>query len=296
MIPGKFAYLPARSVAEAVDALGRHPDEAKLLAGGQSLIPMMKLRLAAPEILVDISQISELAYVREENGHLAIGALTRESDLESSDLVAARYPMLVDTCAVIADPIVRNLATVGGNLAHADPANDHPATMLALRAELVATGPNGTRTIPVDDFFVDTFTTSLEPSEILTEIRIPIPKPNSGGSYFKFERKVGDYGVAGAGAYVVLGGDGRIEQVGIGLTNVGPKPLRARDAETLLAGQALTEDVLRAAAARAAAASDPVSDLRGPAEYKRAVLRTMTFRALNRAVERAQQGQNGGGA
>jgi carbon-monoxide dehydrogenase medium subunit len=183
MIPGAFDYVAARTVQEAVDLLGRHPDEAKLLAGGQSLIPMMKLRLAAPEILVDIGRLADLAYVRDEGGHLAIGAMTRERDLEGSTLVAERYPMVVETCEVIADPIVRNLATVGGNLAHADPANDHPATMLALRAELVATGPNGTRTIPIDDFFVDTFTTALEPAEILTEIRIPAPGPRSGGAY-----------------------------------------------------------------------------------------------------------------
>ena len=290
MIPGKFAYLTARTVSEAVDVLGRHSDEAKLLAGGQSLIPMMKLRLAAPEILVDISQIGDLAYVREEHGHLVIGALTRESDLETDALVGERYPMLVDTCRVIADPIVRNLATVGGNLAHADPANDHPATMLALRAQVVATGPNGTRTIPIDDFFVDTFETALEPAEILTAIRVPSPVEHSGGAYLKLERKVGDYGIAGAGAYIVLDGNGRVQQAGIGLTNVGPKPLRAADAESFLAGEMPTEENLRGAAERAAAASEPTSDLRGPAEYKRAIVRTLTFRALGRAVERAQNG------
>src|SRR5215207_7918725 len=151
MIPARFDYVAARTVSEAVELLARHGDEAKLLAGGQSLIPIMKLRLAEPAVLVDISRIPELAYVREENGHLAIGALTREADLETSALVAERYPILRETAEVIADPLVRNLATVGGNLAHADPANDHPATMLAVRAELVAIGPNGTRTITVDD-------------------------------------------------------------------------------------------------------------------------------------------------
>jgi carbon-monoxide dehydrogenase medium subunit len=195
---------------------------------------------------------------------------------------------------VIADPIVRNLATVGGNLAHGDPANDHPATMLALRAEVAATGPNGARVIPIDDFFVDTFETALAPAEILTEIRIPAPQPHSGGAYYKFERKVGDYGIAGAAAYIVLDENGRVSQAGIGLTNVGPKPLRAADAESALIGQAPTEDLLRAAAEQAAAGSDPVGDTRGPVEYKRAVLRTMTFRALTRAVERARGAENGG--
>ena len=226
MIPGKFEYVAARSVAEAVQALAQHPDEAKLLAGGQSLIPLMRFRLAEPQILVDISRVGDLAYIHEEDGHLAIGALTREADLETSALVKRRYPILTDTTEVIADPLVRNLATVGGNLAHADPANDHPATMLALRAQLVATGPNGTRVIPVDSFFVDLFTTVLEPAEILTEIRIPAPPPRSGGAYLKFERKVGDYGIAEAGAYVGLGEDGRVAQVGIGLTNAAPKPIR----------------------------------------------------------------------
>jgi carbon-monoxide dehydrogenase medium subunit len=296
MIPGKFAYVAARTVQEAIDVLGRHPDEAKLLAGGQSLIPMMKLRLAAPEILVDISQLADLAQVREENGQLVIGALTRESDLETDPLVTSRYPMLADTCQVIADPIVRNLATVGGNLAHADPANDHPATMLALRAEIVATGPDGARTIPIDDFFVDTFTTVLGPAEILTAIRVPAPTEHSGGAYLKLERKVGDYGIAGAGAYLVLDGNGKVRQAGIGLTNVGPTPIRARDAETFLMGLMPTEENLRGAAERAAAASQPVSDLRGPAEYKRAVVRTLTFRALSKAAERAQHGSQNGHA
>lgn len=292
MIPGKFAYVAARTLQEAIDVLGRHPDEAKLLAGGQSLIPMMKLRLAAPEILVDISQLADLSQVREEDGHLVIGALARESDLETDTLATSRYPMLVDTCQVIADPIVRNLATVGGNLAHADPANDHPATMLALRAQIVATGPDGVRTIPVDDFFVDTFTTALEPAEILTAIRVPAPVEHSGGAYLKLERKVGDYGIAGVGAYLVLDGNGRVAQAGIGLTNVGPTPIRAREAETFLSGQMPTEENLRGAAERAAAASEPTSDLRGPAEYKRAVVRTLTIRALSKAVERAQNGHD----
>jgi carbon-monoxide dehydrogenase medium subunit len=291
MIPARFDYVAARSVSEAVELLATHGDEAKLLAGGQSLIPIMKLRLAEPAILVDISRLADLAYVREENGHLAIGALTREADLEASPLIAGRYPILRETAEVIADPLVRNLATVGGNLAHADPANDHPATMLAVRAEIVATGPNGTRVIPIDGLFVDLLTTALEPGEVLTEIRVPAPPPRSGGAYLKLERKVGDYAVAGTAAFVVLGEDGRVAQAGIGLTNAGSTPVRAADAEALLVGEQPTEDVLRAVAERAAAAADPPTDLRGPAEYKRAVTRTLTMRALARAVERAQDGR-----
>jgi aerobic carbon-monoxide dehydrogenase medium subunit len=288
MIPARFDYVAARTVAEALEALARQPDEAKVLAGGQSLIPLMKLRLAEPATLVDISRIADLAYIREEDGHLAIGALTREADLEANELVARRYPIFLDTTEVIADPVVRNLATVGGNLAHADPANDHPAAMLAVRAELVVTGPNGTRTIPIDSFFLGAFTTALEPVEILTEIRVPAPPPRSGGAYSKLERKVGDYGIAGTAAHVVLDDSGRLARVGLGLTNAGPTPIRPVEAEQLLTGQLPTEETLRAAAERAAAAADPVSDLRGPAEYKRAVTRTLTMRVLARAVERAQ--------
>ncbi len=292
MIPGTFRYLAARTVEEAVEALARQPDEAKVLAGGQSLIPLMKLRLAQPEVLVDISRLDRLAYIREEDGHLAIGALTPEADLEHSELAAQRYPILVETSEVIADPIVRNLATVGGNLAHADPANDHPATMLALRAEVVAIGPNGARHIPIDEFFVTMFTTALEPTEILAEIRVPAPPPRSGGAYLKLERKVGDYAIAGAAVFVALDEDGRVARAGIGLTNAGPAPMRAAEAEQMLVGQTPTEETLRAAAERAAAAADPSDDLRGPADYKRAMIRTLVFRALGRALARAQHGRS----
>ena len=288
MIPGPFEYHAAGSVPDAIALLERYGEDAKLIAGGQSLIPLMRFRLAQPAHLVDIGRIDGLAYVREGDGYLQIGATTREADLEDSPLVAGRYPILTDASSVIADPIVRNLATVGGNVAHADPANDHPAVMLAVRAEVVAEGPRGRRTIAIDDFFLDTFTTALGPDELLVEIRIPQPKPGSGGAYVKLERKVGDYAIAGVAVYVVLNGQGRFEQVGIGLTNVGPTPIRAAQAEGALLGQAPDEATLRQAGELAAQAAQPVSDLRGPADYKRAVVRTLTVRALRRAVERAQ--------
>ncbi|MGN6813161.1 MAG: FAD binding domain-containing protein, partial [Thermomicrobiales bacterium] len=183
MIPGAFTYLTPRSVPEALGFMQEHGDEAKILAGGQSLIPLMRFRLAEPKYLIDINKIAGLSGVTMRDGYLAIGALTREVELHNSPLIREHFPLLTDTAEVVADPLVRNLATVGGNLAHADPANDHPAAMLALRADIVATGPRGERVVPIDNFFVDIFTTSLAPDELLTEIRIPLPPAHSGGAY-----------------------------------------------------------------------------------------------------------------
>ena len=188
MIPAAFEYLRPKTIPEAIGFLQQYGEDAKILSGGQSLIPMMKFRLARPAYLVDINRISGLSYIREEGGYLRIGGLTREADLEGSRLIHEKYPILADTSRVIADPQIRNLATLAGNLAHGDPANDHPATMLALRAEIVATGPQGERVLPIDGFFVTLFTTQLEHGEIVTEIRIPIPPARSGGAYFKLER------------------------------------------------------------------------------------------------------------
>src|SRR3974390_3193198 len=189
MIPASFEYLRPNTIPEAISLLQRYGDDAKILSGGQSLIPMMKFRLARPAYLIDINRIAGLSDIREEDGYLRIGGLTREADLEHSSLIHGKYPLLADTSRVIADPQIRNMATLAGNLAHGDPANDHPATMLALRAEVVASGPNGERVLPIDGFFVTLFTTQLEHDEIITEIRIPIPPPRSGGAYFKLERK-----------------------------------------------------------------------------------------------------------
>jgi len=287
MIPGAFAYHAPTSVSQALDLLSGYAGEAKILSGGQSLIPLMRFRLAEPAVLIDINRIPGLAGIEERDGHLVIGGLTRESNLERSALIRARYPILYETAAMIADPLVRNLATLGGNLAHGDPANDHPATMLALRAEVIASGPCGQRAIPIDDFFLDSFTTALQPEEVLTEIRVPAPPPRSGGAYVKFERKVGDYAVAATAAFVVLGADGAISHAGLGLTNASYRPLRAWEAEKVLLGQLPDDATLRLAADAAASESEPFSDLRGSADYKRAMVRTMTYRALRRAVERA---------
>ena len=287
MIPGSFEYHVPQTLDEAVALLARLGEGAKILAGGQSLLPAMRFRLASPEVLVDINRLRDLSYVEERGDHLAIGALTREHQLEESPLVARSYPLLLDTARVVADPLVRNRATVGGNLAHADPANDHPATMLAYDATIVARGPAGTRTIPIDNFFVGLFENSLQPGEVLTEIRIPKPAPGSGGAYLKLERKVGDYAVAAVAVQLQLAG-GVVGGVRIGLTNVGPVPARAQNAEAALAGKAATDDVVEAAGRAAAAECDPSADLRGEVDYKRDMVRVLTKRAVRRAIERAQ--------
>ena len=287
MIPAPFDYHAPETLEEAVALLAAHPDDAKVLAGGQSLLPLLKLRLGAAGHLVDIGRIPGLEYVEEKGGHLAIGGRTREADLERAAAVRERYPLLAETAAVIADPLVRNLATVGGNLAHGDPANDHPATMLALRAEVVAKGPGGERVIPIDDFFLGLFQTALSPDEILTEIRIPAPPPRSGGAYEKLERKVGDFATAAAAVQVTLGAGGEVAKAGIALTNAGPTPIRANDAEAYLTGKVPTDDVLAETARRAAAAATPSPDRRGAVEYKREMARVLTARALRRAIDRA---------
>jgi len=289
VIPPKFEYQPARDLAHAFQLLAQGAGEAKILAGGQSLIPLMRFRLASPRALIDLNRVDGLAYIKE-NGDLRIGALTREYELETNAAIRARYAILADTAAVIADPLVRNLATVGGNLAHADPANDHPATMLVLRASVVAKSAKGERVIPIDELFVDTFQTSLRPDEILTEIRIPKPAPKSGGTYLKLERKVGDFAIAGVAAFLVLDDRGIVKSAGIGLTNVGSTALRAKKAEAALVGNAPDEKAIVAAAAAASAESQPTGDLRGPADYKRDVVRVLTGRAIRRALARAKGG------
>lgn len=287
MIPPSFEYLRPNTIPEAISLLQQYGQEAKILSGGQSLIPMMKLRLARPSYLVDINRIEGLSYVKEEGGFLKIGGLTRESELEASPIIQSKYPIILDTAHVIADPQVRNLATVGGNLAHGDPANDHPATMLALGAQVVATGPRGERTIPIEEFFVSLFTTALQPTEILTEIRIPAAAAHTGGGYVKLERKVGDFATAAVAAHVALNNQGIVQKAGIGLTNVGPKPIKARKAEDFLRGKKADAAAIAQAAQLAADEAQPSSDLRGPAEYKKGLVKELAKRALSRAAERA---------
>lgn len=289
MITAPFEYFSPTSVDEVLALLAEHGEDAKILAGGQSLIPAMRFRLATPEKLIDINKVEGLSYVEERGDHLAIGAMTRETAIEDSSLVAKSYPLLADTAKVIADPLVRNQATVGGNLAHADPANDHPATMLAYGATIVAKGPNGERTIAIDDFFTGLFENSLAAGELLVEIRIPKPSANSGGAYVKIERKVGDYAIAAVAVQLTMNGD-TIASARVGLTNVSPVPMRATDAEAKLVGQPATLETFEAAGQAAAAQCDPSGDLRGPVEYKRDLVRVLLKRAVASAVERAKKG------
>jgi len=287
MIPAAFDYHAPKSLSEALGLLSQYGDGAKVLSGGQSLLPLLKLRLGQAAHLVDIGRIPGLEYIKEEGGMLRIGGRTRESALEYSDLIRSRYPILRDTVLVIADPLVRNMATVGGNLAHGDPGNDHPATMLVLGAQVVATGPKGERVIPIDKFFLGLFSTALKPDEIVTEIRIPMPAARSGGAYMKFERKVGDYATAAAAAYVTLAANGSIAQAGLALTNMGPASVRATAAEQQLVGKKPEAAVLEGAARAAAQATSPSADRRGATDYKKEMGRVLAVRALKKALERA---------
>ena len=290
MIPGRFDYYSPSTVQEAVALLDKHGYDAKVLAGGQSLIPAMRFRLSMPEVLIDINGVDGLEYLRESNGHLAIGAMTRESTVEESALVQSQYLMLADASRVIADPLVRNRSTVGGNLAHADPANDHPAVMLAYDAEILAQGPDGTRSIVVDDFFVGLFENALADNEILTEIRVPVPAAGSGETYLKMERKVGDYAISAVAVRLTMDGD-TCTAARIALTNVNPTPMRANNAEEAIVGKMLAEAVVEAAGQAAAAECDPSADLRGSVAYKRDLTRVLTKRAINKAVQRAKGAQ-----
>jgi aerobic carbon-monoxide dehydrogenase medium subunit len=290
MIPASFKYAAPTTVADAV-ALLEGNDDAKVLAGGHSLLPLMKLRLAAPTVLVDINRIPGLDGIEEDSrlGRLRIGALARHVDLERSPLIRERYPLLWETAGGIGDPLVRNRGTLVGSVAHADPASDWPAALLASDAEVVATGANGERTIPLRELYVDILTTSLRPGELVTEVRVPLPGLDTGGAYEKLERKVGDYAVVGVGVQIRLDRDPEtVRAVGIGLCNVGSTSIKATAAEQFLVGKPPALDNLNEAARLAMEASDPVEDDRGPVDYKRAMVRELTKRALTRALARAR--------
>ncbi len=286
MLPSRFEYHRPDSLEEALQLLAEHGDEAKVLAGGQSLIPVMKLRLAAPAHLIDIGRLG-MDSIAEADGRLAIGALARHRDLERSDLLKARYPVMAAAAPLISDPIVRNLGTIGGSLCHADPAGDWGSVMLALQASVVLRSGRGERELPITEFLEDTFTTALEPDEILTEVRVPQPAGSSGGTYLKMERKVGDFATVAAAVHLSLS-DGTIERAGIGLTAVGSKNLQATDAEASLAGAEPTEAAFAEAGRLAAEASSPVTDVRGSADYKRHVVDVYVRRGLARALEMAR--------
>jgi len=285
VIPGPFDYFAPSTLDQAVALLAEHGPDAKVLAGGQSLIPLMKLRLAEPPVLVDLNGVGDLAGIEERGDHLRIGAMTRHAALESSELIGSRYPLIADAAAVIADPLVRNRGTTGGSLAHADPAGDLGSVMTALDAEIVVAGPSGERTLPIDDLLLGPFATTIEEGEILVEVRVPLPPAGSAGAYEKLERKVGDFATA-AVAVQLTRENGSCASVGIGLTAVGPTTIRAQAAEDSLRGGGLGEGELRAAAELAAEAAEPAADLRGSEAYKRDMVRVLTLRALRRAIAR----------
>ncbi len=287
MIPAAFDYHRPGTLDEAVKLLSSHGDQAKVLSGGMSLLPMLKLRLASFAHLVDIGRIPGLDYIKQEGGFLKIGAMTRQAALERSDLIRTQYPILADAVPLIADPLVRNRGTVGGNVANGDPGNDQPAVMLALGATFVARGPKGERSIPANQFYKGLYSTALAPNEILTEIRIPAPPPKSGGAYAKLKRKTGDFAVAAAAVQLTLNAKGAIERAAIGLTNAALTPVEAGDAAKFLTGKMPDEKTIAEAAKMAAAKSSPSADRRGSVEYKKEMARVLTARALRKAVQRA---------
>jgi carbon-monoxide dehydrogenase medium subunit len=291
MYPASFDYHTPGSVQEAISLLGKLGDDAKLLAGGHSLIPMMKLRLAQPKHLIDLRKVPGLAGIREDGGSIAIGAMTTHWQVESSKLLQARIPVVSDAAGMIGDPQVRNLGTIGGSLAHADPAADMPAVMIALGAEFVIEGARGRRTVKVDDFFKGLMMTAVGPDEILAEIRVPVPPAGSGAAYLKFPHPASRFAVVGVCAALTVDGKGICTKAGVGVTGAGTKAVRAKGVEAGLAGKALDQAAIEAAAAKAAEGVDVQADLQGSAEYKAHLLRVHARRAIEAALGRAKGGK-----
>lgn len=287
MIPPRFEYHAPRSIGEAVALLGQLGSDAKLLAGGHSLLPMMKLRFAQPAHLIDINRIPELRGIRQEGDTLVIGAMTTENELIASELLQKHAPLLPEAAKLIADPQVRNRGTIGGDIAHGDPGNDHPALSIALNASFVLEGPKGRRTVAADGFFLGTYMTQLEENEVMCEIRVPAFAQGTGWAYEKLKRKTGDWATAGCAVVMKKSGN-TVSQVRIALTNVAPTALRAEAAEQAIVGKELTVATLQAAADAATAICDPAEDLRGDIEYKTAMAGQMVKRALTRAFARCQ--------
>jgi len=287
MIPAGFDYHAPRSVADALKLLGDLGPEAKLLAGGHSLLPMMKLRFAAPTALIDLGKISELRGIEQAGNEIRIGAMTTENDLLRSKLLADKVPLLVEGAAWIADPQVRYKGTIGGDISHADPGNDHPALMLALDASFVLTGAKGQRVVKADGYFLGVYSTQIEPGEILTQIRVPIPAAGTGWSYQKLKRKTGDFATAASAVLLQMKG-GKVAKASIALTNLAATPLKAREAESFLVGKPINENNLSEAARLAMDITDPAQCQRGSPDYKTAMCGEMTRRALQAAAARAK--------
>jgi len=289
MLPAPFEYSAPHTTDEALDLLDELGEEGKVLAGGQSLIPLLKLRFASPAHLVDVNRIPGLDFIEERDGVLRIGPLFRHKAAERSLLLRQRYHVVADAAPQVADPIVRNRGTVGGSLVHADPAGDWGSVMLALDAEFVLSSKSGSRVVKARDFFAGPFTTVVQPNELLTEIRVPAARGKTAGAYLKLERKVGDFATAAVAVHLVMD-DGRVRSAGIGLTAVGPQNIKAEKAEAALAGRALDEQAIKEAGALAAAAAEPKADHRGSVEYKRNIVRVFTERGLRKARDRARGG------
>ncbi len=289
MIPANSTYHKATSLEDAIALVQSLGEEAKFMSGGHSLLPMMKLRFATPEHIIDISKIEGLSFIKEEGDLLKIGAMTTQTEMEYSDLLRSKYPIFSDAVKLTADPSVRNVGTLGGNIAHGDAANDQPALMLAMRATVIAHGAEGRRSIPIDDFFHGFYMTALEPADILVEIHIPKASKHSGGAYHKVERKVGDYATAGVAVYLELDDDGMCREIGIALTNVSAVPMRVERAEEMLRGKKITDELIDQVGVVASEDCEPTSDLRGSEAYKRSLVNTITKRMLNKALERARQ-------
>jgi aerobic carbon-monoxide dehydrogenase medium subunit len=288
MYPAAFEYHAPTSVRDALGLLGSLKDDAKVLAGGHSLVPMMKLRLAQPKHVIDLRKVPGLAGIEEDGGRLVVGAMTTHWQVESSAVVKGRCPVLAETAAVIGDPQVRNLGTVGGALAHADPAADYPATILALGAELVCEGPKGRRTVKADDWFQGLMATALREDELLVEIRVPAWPAGTGGAYMKFPHPASRFAVVGVAAVVTLDKAGKCSKAGVGVTGAGTQAVRARGVEAGLTGKALDAAAIEAAAQKAADGVDVQADLQGSVEYKSHLCRVFARRAITEAVKRAR--------
>jgi len=287
VIPAAFDYFRAHSSDEAFAQLQKYGADARVLAGGQSLIPAMRFRLARPSVLVDVNGINDLDYLRIDNGTLSVGAIARDSAVERASWIGdRRWSLLHDVSRVVADPVVRQTGTLVGSLCHNDPSGDWPATALATRAEVVVRGKAGTRTIPIDAFLFDSFTTAVSEGEIALEARFPVPDERTAGSYQKVERKVGDFATAGAAVQLSLNADGTIRSAGVALTAAGPCAVRVDEAERVLTGQKPTADLIRAAAAAAASKSAPQADLRGSVPYKKNLAGVLVARGLRQALGR----------
>ncbi len=286
MIPAPFDHITPASLDEAIRALNSHGDEAKLLSGGHSLLPMMKLRLANPELLIDLSRIPGLSGIKQEGDKLAIGALTTHYQIESSELLKEKCPLLPQTARVIGDVQVRNRGTIGGSLAHADPAADLPAAMLALGAELAAKGPEGDRWLKAEDFFLGLMTTALNPAEILTEIRVPVLSGTFGTAYLKAPQKASGFALVGVAVYLKVDG-GRCVDVGVGVTGLSAKPFRAAGVERCLRKKELEPHLVEAASAQATEGIDPLEDIHASAEFRAHLARLYTARAIAAAVRMA---------